>query len=130
MSDLKLGFDEFEKDMEKIIRGVDDPQIIEDVLEELARPIIEDAKRRVPVNDGILKNGIVSKYTRKAPNEITIGWTNRAFYGKFLEQGYHHTGPERKFMKKPHIRPAYNAKIDEAKDNAFNLLLLLCDRKF
>lgn len=134
MAELTLGFDEFEKDIQKMIKGVSDPQIIEDVMEEFARPIVEEARRRAPVDDdtvksGTLKRGIVTKYNRKSPYEITIGWTNKAFYGRFLENGYHHVG-SRKFIKKPHIRPAYNAKIDEAKDNAINLLLLLCDRKF
>jgi len=83
----------------------------------MAKPIIEDAKKRVKVNDGTLRDGIVSKWSANRPNEIKIGWTNRAFYGRMLEEGYHHVGSQ-KFIKMAHIRPAYDAKIDEGKKAA------------
>ena len=112
MADLTLGFDEFEKDMESIIKEVSDPEVMHEMLEAMAKPIVEEARRLVKADTGELKKGIVSKWSNLRPTEIKIGWTNRAFYGKFLENGYHHVGSG-KFYKMPHIRPAYNSKIDE-----------------
>ena len=112
MKNNMLGFDEFEKDMESIIKEVSDPEVMHEMLEAMAKPIVEEARRLVKADTGALKKGIVSKWSSKSPNEIKIGWTNRAFYGRMLEDGYHHTGSG-KFIKMPHIRPAYNSKIDE-----------------
>ena len=120
MADLMLGFDEFEKDMESIIKEVRDPEVMREMLEAMAKPIVEEARRIVKADTGALKKGIVSKWSARAPNEIKIGWTNRAFYGRFLEEGYHHVGSQ-KFIKMAHIRPAYYSKIDEGVKAALNV---------
>lgn len=112
MADLMLGFDEFEKDMASIIKEVNDPEVMHEMLEAMAKPIVEEAKRLVKADTGALKKGIVLKWSSRRPDEIKIGWTNRAFYGAMLEEGYHHVGSGQ-FIKMPHIRPAYNSKIDE-----------------
>lgn len=112
MNDLMLGFDQFEKDMESIVKEVNDPEVMKDMLEAMAAPIVEEAIRIAAKASGTLKKGIVTKWDKSNPKEIKIGWTNRAFYGRMLEEGYHHTGSG-KFIKKPHIRPAFNSKIDE-----------------
>lgn len=125
MPELTLGFDAFEKDLQKIIETVSDPDTIQEMLEVMAAPIVADAKKRVPVNDGRLRDGIVTDYSRKRPYEIKIGWSNKAFYGRFLEDGYHHIGKKNQFIKKPHLRPAYHAKIEEGKQNAIALFWLL-----
>ena len=112
---LSLGFDEFEKDMESIIKEVNDPEVMRDMLEAMAKPIVEEAKkilRRTTDGNQYLEKEIVAKWKKTSPSEIKIGWTNRGFYGRFLENGYHHIG-SLKFIKRPHIRPAYNSKIDE-----------------
>jgi len=115
---LLLGFDEFEKDMESIIKEVSDPEVMHEMLEAMAKPIVEDAKKRAKGNG--LKNGIVSKWSNLRPTEITIGWTNDAFYGRMLETGYHHIGTGQ-YIKMAHIRPAYDAKIDEGKNAALDV---------
>lgn len=113
--DLLLGFDEFEESLEAIVKEVEDPQVMKEMLEAMAEPIVEEAKKIVrQTTDGNqkLEKEIVTKWNAKAPNELKVGWTNKGFYGRFLEDGYHHIG-SRKFIKRAHIRPAYNAKIDE-----------------
>lgn len=118
-----LGFDEFEKDIQSIIKEVNDPQVMREMLEAMAEPIVGEAKKIInKITDGNqkLSKEIVTKWNPKSPNEITIGWTNRGFYGRFLEDGYHHVG-SRKFIKRPHIRPAYNSKIGEGIKAALNV---------
>lgn len=120
MADLMLGFDEFEKDMESIIKEVSDPEVMREMLEAMAKPIVEEAKRLVKSDTGELKKGIVTKWSKTNPSELKIGWTNRAFYGQYLEEGYHHVGSGQ-FIKMPHIRPAYNSKIGEGVRAALNV---------
>jgi len=115
MNDLMLGFDEFEKDMQSIIKEVNDPEVMHEMLEAMAEPIVKEAAKTLrSTTDGNqhLEKEIVTKWNKSAPKEIKIGWTNKGFYGRMLEEGYHHVG-SRKFIKRAHIRPAYNSKIDE-----------------
>lgn len=120
MDGLMLGFDEFEKDMQDIINQASDPEVRREMLEAMAEPIVKDAKSRVVYDTGNLHDGIVTKYRKSKPDEIEIGWTNKAYYGRFLERGYHHAG-SKKFIKLPHIRPAYNAKIGEGIQKALDV---------
>lgn len=120
---LMLGFDEFEKDIESIIKQVNGPEVMHEMLEAMAEPIIKEAKnilRKSTDGDQKLENEIVSEWDPSRPTELLIGWTNDGFYGRFLEDGYHHIG-SLKFIKRPHIRPAYNSKIGEGVRAALNV---------
>ena len=116
MDSLMDGFSEFEKQMDTWKEAVANPEINKEMLEAMAAPIISESKNRVR-KDSRLAKGIVLQWAKGIPTELKIGWTNDAFYGRFLEEGYHHIGTQ-KYIKKPHLRPAYNAKKDEGANAA------------
>lgn len=131
MADLTLGFDEFAKEMEELSRRVANDEVNRMALEAMADPIVKEARRiikGITRGNGHLEKEIVMQWVKNRPREIKIGWTNKGFYGRFLEDGYHHIGTL-KFIKRPHIRPAYNAKIDEGLKEAEGILLSMTKEK-
>lgn len=72
--------------------------------------IRKEARRRVSVDDGTLKKSISSKLKDKSDTHVTysVGPTNKAFYGTFLEFGTEHIRPQ------PFLRPAFDEKKNEA----------------
>jgi len=72
--------------------------------------IRKEARSRVAVDDGNLKKNISSKLKNKSDTHVTysVGPTNKAFYGTFLEFGTEH------IRAQPFLRPAFDEKKGEA----------------
>jgi len=72
--------------------------------------IRKEARNRVSVDDGVLKKSISSKIKEKTTTSVTysVGPTNKAFYGTFLEFGTENIRPQ------PFLRPAFDEKKNEA----------------
>lgn len=71
--------------------------------------IQKDAKSRVAVDTGKLRQNIVVRLRRRAgvPVLYSIGWTKAAYYGSFLEFGT-------RFMRaRPFLRPAADESFGE-----------------
>jgi len=72
--------------------------------------IRKEARSRVSVDDGTLKKSISSKLKDKSDTHVaySVGPTNKAFYGTFIEFGTEH------IRAKPFLRPAFDEKKGEA----------------
>ncbi len=107
---------EYRELLSELGREVKETRTRRAALEAFAKPIVDEARRIAgktgEVFDkptGNLAKGINSEWDFDKPNQIEIGWSAKAHYGEYLERGYLHTGKrkQRKFIKKPHLRPAY-----------------------
>lgn len=70
---------------------------------ELAKAIQRDARQLAPKNTGQLRRGIVVEEItdlKTGYEGYAVGWSDRAFYGQFLEFGTEHIAPH------PHLVPA------------------------
>jgi hypothetical protein len=123
------GFKEFVDVLKELSRAVEDPQVREEALRAWSTPIVEEAKRIAKDTSymdhptGNLSEGIVDKYTILDPDKIEIGWNDKAFYGVYLERGFLHYAKlkSKSFVKRPHIRPAYNKKKTEGVNAAIDV---------
>jgi len=121
------GFEKLAADLVRIATKATNQQVRRKVLEEGAKPIVERAQRTMQRyrRTGRLDKSIHSSYNTRDETQ-DIGWSNRGFYGRFYENGYRPvTGkfvrkmgrrrmvnkrPTGRFIKRPHIRPAYVAE--------------------
>ncbi len=72
------------------------------------RPVIKDARIRVPVASGLLKKQIkASVSVKRTFAQARIGFGSKAFYGMFIELG------SRFIAARPFLRPAFDAKKTE-----------------
>lgn len=77
-----------------------------DALEEAAEAgadiVLEDAKARVPVRTGTLKESLTKETTEKTAGRavVSVGPGKEGFYGRFVELGTSKTAP------RPFLRPA------------------------
>ena len=132
MSSAQQAFRDLSLMFSEISKTVTDTKLREKALEAYAAPIVEEAKRLAgpggvmdnPTGD--LRDAITSKIPDSVydKNHIDIGWTESGWYGVKLEHGYNHYAKhkDRKFIKRPHLRPAYQAKKAEGLAAAIQVL--------
>lgn len=127
------GFTEFNDMLKKIAQKVKDPVVREDALEAMAKPIVDEAKRLAGPGGGVMDNptgNLADSIVAEIPSDlmkksqIDIGWTESGWYGVKLEKGYMHYAKHkpREFIKRPHLRPAFNSKRSAAADAAIKVL--------
>lgn len=84
----------------------------------------ENAKGKlIGIHSGLLSNSpphgegdqILAEWEKSDPDELVVGWTSDAFYGMLQERGFYHHGSG-KFIKNPHLRPAFEEKKEEVFD--------------
>ena len=77
-----------------------------------AKPVVEEAKKRVPVRTGKLRDNIVKSVSASGKRGAfaRIGFRRKAFYGQFVETG------TSKMPARPFLRPALDNKGKEAVD--------------
>lgn len=133
-SDITQGFKELNDLLKEISKKVADVTVRDEALNAFAKPIVEEAKRITAKGGsafdsptGNISEGIVAEIpdeTGQRRNQIEIGWTQKAWYGVKLEKGYKHYAKHvpRQHIKRPHLRPAYNAKKTEGADAAVQVL--------
>src|SRR5262245_52163753 len=85
-------------------------KILSKALREGSILIQEEAEHRAPVETGRLAASMMTTITEATATEAIakIGPSRKGFYGSFNELGTAHQ------PAKPFLRPAYDAKIDEA----------------
>ena len=99
------GFIDLAKELSDIAKDCSDENR-KRALEKGSDIIVKDARVRAPINTGLLhREGIAAEVI--SGDEADIGWTNDAFYGRFLETG------TSKMAARPHLRPAYEAKKNQ-----------------
>ena len=110
------GFAELSQELNEIAKDCSETKR-KQALEKGNDIIVKDARMRAPVRTGLLsRQGIVSEIINA--DEVDIGWTEDAFYGRFLENG------TSKMSARPHLRPAYEAKKNEVLQIMINELNL------
>lgn len=104
-----VGYDKLERALKKL-PGKIAGKVIRSATLAGAGVIRKEARSRVSVDDGVLKKSISSKIKDKSPTHVTysVGPTNKAFYGTFIEFG------TESITAKPFLRPAFDEKKDEA----------------
>lgn len=75
-----------------------------------AEVIVQEAKRRAPVDTGLLRKSIRSKFKKRRSESVTveIGPSEKAYYGYFVEFG------TSKMAARPFLRPAADACYRQA----------------
>lgn len=109
MTDLTRGFTELAEELEDIVKNTDEAHR-KKALDAGAEPIVEKARQIVNYSarrKGLLKKSGITKGDNTG-DKIDIGWTNDGFYGRFVEYG------TRKMSPRPHLRPAWEQRQDEA----------------
>ena len=123
------GMKEFRDLLEKDSRAFNG-EARQKILESGAKPIVERAKSialgaggkpAIQPHTKTLSNGIRYEYDSSAKDEISIGWTKEAFYGMFLERGFIHA-KSKQFVKRAHLRPAYEETQEQVFDNMYREL--------
>lgn len=128
------GFKDFSYLLKLYGEKMTDPKVRKEALEAMAEPIVEEAKRLAGRGGGVMDNpygNLADSIVAEIPhdlmkkNHINIGWTESGWYGVKLEKGYMHYAKHkpREFIKRPHLRPAYNSKRSASADAAINVLL-------
>lgn len=118
MADEK-GVAELMLELEQIGLKIADPETNQKVLEAMAEPVVQESKREAGrifgkyQKTGKLAESIGSEWSPENPKEIKIGWGADGYYGGFHERGFFHKQAKR-FVKNPHIRPAFERKKEEA----------------
>lgn len=114
--------------LDAVARKVTSMEFRKEALEAHAEPIVKEARRRADRGGGVfpgatgeLAKGIHATWSISEPNEIKIGWDWDHYYGMMQERGFVHWR-SRRFIKNPHLRPAYNAKRDEGQRAAVDVL--------
>ena len=91
-------------------------KVLRNAMREAARPILEEAKRLVPVDTGELRDSLViraAKRVRKGSVGVVVQ-TERGFfkgdtyYGAFVEFG------TKNMAARPYLRPAFDSRKEEA----------------
>ena len=109
------GMNELTNDLQRIAGVVDESSILENA----AQPILEQMQLNASSNpkriSGALHNALATK-TKK--QKVTIGlhrsdWHNDTYYPAYVEHG--HAGPH-PAPAHPFVRPAFDARADEAYD--------------
>lgn len=109
MSKVETGFLSLGKELEAMAKKITSPVVRKRALEAGAKPIADEAQRliiaKTKKRSGRLSEGVAYEADDK---KAKIGWTKEAFYGI-----YHEVGTS-KMAARPHMRPAYQSKKDEA----------------
>jgi len=89
--------------------------IVRGALKDAAKPLLQEAKERVPVKSGDLKKSLRVRTMKRKKGRYGVematkdGWfKGDQYYGAFLEFG------TKNMPAKPFMRPAYDNKKDEA----------------
>lgn len=117
------GIDDLIMDLTEIAVKITDPDTKKQVLEAMAEPVVQEAKRITRPggifgkfrHTGNLSESIGSEWDPDKPDQIRIGWSEKGFYGQFHERGFFHK-TAKKFIKNPHIRPAFESKRRQVGD--------------
>lgn len=109
MSAQLIGFREVKTALDQVSGGLRGA-ILADAVLAGANVIVRDARERTPRDTGKLARSITAEVEEKGDTHVTthIGWHPEAFYGKYQELGTAHHAPQ------PHLRPAFDAKREEA----------------
>jgi len=112
MIDLKFSFDGDKKLIENLkkISRTASGRALRQAAKQGAEIIVQEAKRRAPVDTGTLRKSIRSKFGKRSSDSVTveIGPSSKAYYGYFVEFG------TSRMAAQPFLRPA----IDEHKQRA------------
>lgn len=118
-ADMLRGFEELCAELEEIAKGADEPHR-KAALEAGGKIIKDRAREIVQYGDEpyhlATKGIVIGQFTG---NKIDIGWTEKGFYGRFLENG-----TERMDHPFPHINKAYEqvkTQVREAMLRELNL---------
>ena len=116
MSGAYNGMEELMRELEATAKQVS-PDSCKAALAAGAEVILAEARRQAPVDTGSLRDkGLAMKV--ESEQEALIGWTSDGFYGRFLEDG------TSKMAAKPYLRPALEAKREEANQTMLRKLNL------
>lgn len=114
MASIELeGVDEILNKLQSI--GANVGRLENKALKNAAEPVLEDAKRNVPIKTGKLKKGLkITNVKRKEGAKYILvgvdrGDNSEIFYGKFIEFG------TSKMPAKPFLQPAYEKNKDNIK---------------
>lgn len=79
---------------------------LSDIVEDASKPLVQEAKARVPVDRGTLRDSIHASraFAKRGTVEYHVGPSAKGFYGRFVEYG------TRFQPKRPFLRPAADAK--------------------
>ena len=127
-------FKEFSEALKFYGDRITDPRVRKEALEAMAKPIVDEAKRLASRGGGVMDNpygNLADSIVAEIPhdlmkkNHIDIGWTESGWYGVKLEKGYMHYAKHkpREFIKRPHLRPAFNSKRSAAADDAIDVVM-------
>jgi len=130
MADIEIkGIDELLKNLRKLPERVQN-RVVVGAIRASAKPLISEARARVPVNTGNLKKSIgVTKRRSKNKNIIHFSVSPRkggkynGFYGHFLEFG------TSKMSARPFLRPAFEAKGEETIEAAKQYMAKRIDKE-
>ena len=108
----------------KRLPGQISERLLANALRAGGRVIQEEARARVPVKTGRLRDSII---VTKVPSEgqgvvVTVGTSRKAPYGHLVEFGTRHSSP------RPFLRPAFDARAGEALDKIGDTLGRAIDR--
>jgi HK97 gp10 family phage protein len=83
-----------------------------------AKVLVNEAKRRAPVDTGTLRDGIQAQPTRlqQGRAQFAIGVSKRTWYGQLIEKG------TRFIAARPFLRPSLDTKAQEATDKVGEVL--------
>lgn len=135
MIDVNLdfsGLEDIARDLETLSRA-ENNKVLRDATRAAATIFKDEAVKRAPVRKGKLKKNIVvitqrdrsgnitsgvhvrgrNPHTGNSDNKVKAGNARNAFYWRFVELGTSHSAPV------PFIRPAYDARQEDATNEAF-----------
>lgn len=115
------GIAELMLELEEIGLKITKPETKKQVLEAMAEPVVNEAKRMTRPGGmfgkyrrtGNLSESIGKEWNADSPDEIRIGWRGKGYYGQFHERGFFHKKAKR-FIKNPHLRPSFEKRKKEA----------------
>lgn len=114
------GFSDLAVELKNISDRVVSKETKKKALEAGANPIVERARRIIAQHSrtGRLESGIIAKYDA-SDDTMGIGWTEDAFYGRILDNGFNHTGGKR--VQIEHLKSTYEAEKEKVLNNMLSI---------